>query len=64
MELWVYDSDGLIYLFTTRERALRAFKEWYVEEKIPLEEREDAILQMDVEGYYYNERIYSSVLID
>lgn len=65
MELWVYDSDGDIYIFRTKEKAMDAFKEWYVEKcYISSLEKENAIQNMEKYGYHYDERIYATELID
>ncbi len=65
MEIWIYDSDGSITAFKTRESAIKAFKEWYVDKVLTWEdEKEYAIKQMEEEGYYYDEQIYPTDLLD
>lgn len=65
MEIQIYDSDGSITAFKTRESAIKAFKEWYVDKVLTWEdEKEYAIKQMEEEGYYYDEQIYPTDLLD
>jgi hypothetical protein len=59
--IYVWDSDGDIGAYATKELAMQAFETYYLnyrfkegEEK----EKEEARQQMEEEGYYYDEQIY------